>query len=129
MQAVLDTRHAYSFDENSSYLIAGGLGGLGRSAARWMASRGAKNIILLSRSGPQSSAATTLVKDLKTAGVNFETPTCDVAVAASLSAALATCYDTMPPIKGLIQSSMVLKASFCLTCRISYADTREGCHT
>lgn len=32
----------YSFDPSASYAISGGLGGLGRSIARWMASRGAR---------------------------------------------------------------------------------------
>ncbi|KUJ12390.1 uncharacterized protein LY89DRAFT_722023 [Mollisia scopiformis] len=47
-------RPTWRFDCDSSYMISGGLGGLGRSMTRWMASRGAKNIILPSRSGPVS---------------------------------------------------------------------------
>ncbi|KZN94570.1 Phthiocerol synthesis polyketide synthase type I PpsC [Penicillium chrysogenum] len=36
------------FQEDAIYLLSGGLGRLGRSAARWMASRGAKHFLSLS---------------------------------------------------------------------------------
>lgn len=97
-------------DPNVSYLIAGGLGGLGRSAARWMAQRGARHLILLSRSGPVSHAAQILVKELEGAGVTIRAPQCDVSNSDSLVAALDQCMD-MPPIKGCLQGTMVLQAS------------------
>ena len=53
---------SYSLDPQATYVIARGFGGLGRSAARWMARRGAQTLILLSRSGPRSQAALTLLK-------------------------------------------------------------------
>lgn len=109
MQTVLDATPKYQFDGNSTYLIAGGLGGLGRSAARWLVDRGARHLILLSRSGAQSQAAISLVEELQAKGVRVETPACDVAVASSLSAVLAGCAVTMPPIRGCIQASMVLR--------------------
>ena len=36
------------FDANAAYLIADGLGGLGRSISRWLVERGARNIVLFS---------------------------------------------------------------------------------
>lgn len=90
-------------------MIAGGLGGLGRSAAKWFASRGAKNLVLLSRFGPQKESAFALIEELEAMGVHVRAPPCDVAVTDSLSAALAICAQTMPPIKGVIQGAMVLR--------------------
>lgn len=108
---MLDAVPTWTFNSDATYVIAGGLGGLGRVAARWFAKRGARNLILLSRSGPKSQDAIQLVQELKSQGVCIETPVCDVAVAESL-AALISCYaETMPPIKGCMQCSMVLKAS------------------
>ncbi len=107
-KTVLDTKPDYQFHGKSSYLIAGGLGGLGRSAARWMASRGAKNLILLSRSGARSEANIMLVKDLKAMGVCVEALPCDVTDAESLRTALARCAKTMPPINGCMQACMHL---------------------
>ncbi|KAG4268130.1 hypothetical protein FPRO04_12629 [Fusarium proliferatum] len=101
----------YYFDPDASYLLSGGLGGLGRSAARWMASRGAKNLILLSRSGTTRPAAQELMKVLAGAGVTASAPQCDVSDRAALERVLNDCAETMPPIKGCLQGSMVLKDS------------------
>ncbi|KAL9073303.1 MAG: hypothetical protein Q9157_004798 [Trypethelium eluteriae] len=106
----LSYKSSYSFDAQCTYIIAGGLGGLGRSTARWMATKGAKNLILLSRSGPKSEAALRMVDELRRNGVRVEVPRCDVSSADSLSKALQS-YDNMPPIKGCIQATMVLKDS------------------
>lgn len=107
LKTFLQPRSSCELDPNATYLIAGGLGGLGRSAARWMASRGAKNLMLLSRSGPSSSAASDLLKELKGRGVNVATPKCDVSCSESLSTALK--QNTLPPIKGCLQGTMVLR--------------------
>lgn len=49
-----------------------------------MVSRGAKNLVLLSRSGPHSEAAKELLQELKEHTTRVETPSCDVADAVSL---------------------------------------------
>ncbi|KAF2465949.1 BcPKS1, polyketide synthase [Lindgomyces ingoldianus] len=99
----------YQFDPNASYVIAGGLGGLGRSAARWMTERGARNLILLSRSGPKSQSAKDLIRDLEAQGKQVEALPCDVACRSTLSSTLSQCLQKLPPIKGCIQGTMVLK--------------------
>jgi acyl transferase domain-containing protein/NADPH:quinone reductase-like Zn-dependent oxidoreductase/NADP-dependent 3-hydroxy acid dehydrogenase YdfG len=99
----------YCFDPNASYVIAGGLGGIGRSLASWFASRGAKHLILLSRSGPTSEKSLVLLEDLASRGVNVATPRCDVGNVESLRTVLESAAKAMPPIKGCIQGSMVLK--------------------
>ncbi|KAL9074826.1 MAG: hypothetical protein Q9161_001964 [Pseudevernia consocians] len=109
VHTVLETKPDYQFGSESSYLIAGGLGGLGRSAARWMASRGARNLILLSRSGARSKAALSLVEELTMQGICVKALACDVADAISLSTTLMSCAETMPPIRGVIQGAMVLR--------------------
>lgn len=119
-QTLLRHVPSYSLPSDATYLIAGGLGGLGRSAARWMASMGARNLILLSRSGPKSDAAQELVRHLTEQGVNVKTPKCDVTSASSLSAALEECSD-LPPIRGCLQGTMVLQV--CLFELFSYPRT------
>ncbi|KAG8157863.1 hypothetical protein KVR01_012135 [Diaporthe batatas] len=104
----LPPSYSCHLDPTVSYLIAGGLGGLGRSTARWMAQRGARHLILLSRSGPKSKTAQELVKELEQAGVTVRTPQCDVSNSSALIAALDQCKD-MPPIKGCLQATMVLQ--------------------
>ena len=50
-----------------------------------------------------------LCKELKDDGVHVEAPACDVTNADSLMSVLSHCAQSMPPIKGCIQASMVLK--------------------
>lgn len=102
---------ACQFEPDATYVIAGGLGGLGRSVARWMAGRGAKNLILLSRRGPVQDAAKQLVQELELICDNVATPACDVTDSEALRDAIEKCLTTMPPVKGCIQGSMVLKVS------------------
>ena len=111
MQVYLKKKEAYRFCENSTYLIAGGLGGLGRSIARWMVQRGAKFLVLPSRSGLTTQAAKEVVQELRLAGAHVETPACDISDAESLSALLRDCTTRAPPVKGCIQASMVLRVS------------------
>ncbi|KAL9088429.1 MAG: hypothetical protein Q9165_006153 [Trypethelium subeluteriae] len=106
----LDFRPKWVLESEATYVISGGLGGLGRSAARWMAQRGAKNLILLSRSGPVSEASKSLLVDLHEMGVRVEAPRCDVGSAKSLGQALQQCSG-MPRIRGCLQATMVLKDS------------------
>ena len=108
---VLNTKPAYQFDQNATYVISGGLGGLGRSIARWMVGRGAKNLLLLSRSGPMREPTQRLITELKNKGVRVETPACDVGKISSLGSILRDYQRPMPPIKGCIQGAMVLRVS------------------
>ncbi|CAG8960790.1 hypothetical protein HYFRA_00002327, partial [Hymenoscyphus fraxineus] len=111
VKAVPSTLPTYNFEETATYLIAGGLGGLGKSLALWMVNRGAKNLVLLSRSGPKDDTAKSFLKSLKRQGVNVMAPPCDITDRKSLSKVLAECSSCMPPIKGCIQSTMVLQDS------------------
>ncbi|KAK6539088.1 hypothetical protein TWF694_010628 [Orbilia ellipsospora] len=97
------------FSPNGSYIIAGGLGGLGRVAARWMAIRGVKHLILLSRSGPRTENAKKFIEELEGMGVKCIAPACDISNRSLLQKTLGSL--DIPPIKGCIQSSMVLRSA------------------
>ena len=107
----LRSEPTYEFDQNATYLIAGGLGGIGRSIARWMVGKQARNLILLGRSDSSKygKETTAFLKDLRARGVQVATPPCDVGDTDSLASALQECSKTMPPIKGCFQASMVLE--------------------
>ncbi|KAF1964770.1 KR-domain-containing protein [Bimuria novae-zelandiae CBS 107.79] len=91
----LTQRSAWRFDPHASYIIAGGLGGLGRTIIRWMATRGLRNVIIPSRSGASSPIAKELVSTLESKGIKVVTPLCDCS--------------NMPPIRGCMSLSMVLQ--------------------
>jgi short-subunit dehydrogenase len=76
-----------------------------------MADRGAKNLVLLSRSGVTNGEARELVDNLRKQGTRVEVPSCDIADVDSLKETLDKISQTMPPIKGCIQSAMVLRVS------------------
>ncbi|KAI1751503.1 polyketide synthase [Xylaria castorea] len=97
------------FDPNDSFVIVGGLGGLGQAITRWAVARGAKNLILLSRSGPVKAAAKAFLDEITPLCQNVAAPACDVADKQTLERCIAECLTYMPRIKGCIQGSMVLK--------------------
>lgn len=101
-------RTAWRLDANASYVIVGASGGLGRAISKWMAGKGAKHLILLSRSGLTSSAAKATVAELREQGVHVAAPPCDVSSVEALSSVLNECARIMPQVKGCINSAMAL---------------------
>lgn len=91
---------------DASYLIVGGLGGIGRRICEWMVDHGARHLLILSRSGRTDPFVTGLQKR----GCVVRIHSCDVADESQLHAVLQQCHeDNMPPIRGIIQAAMVLK--------------------
>jgi NADPH:quinone reductase-like Zn-dependent oxidoreductase/NADP-dependent 3-hydroxy acid dehydrogenase YdfG/aryl carrier-like protein len=98
-------RNTMELNGEATYLLAGGLGGLGRSLARLLVDCGARNLAFLSRAGPNSPAAKALAKDMASVGVTARTFECDIGDEKSLAAALAECDRAMPSIRGVIQAA------------------------
>lgn len=76
---------------------------------KWMADRGARHLIVPSRSGASSKAAAAVVAELEYLGVHVAAPKCDVALEPSVQAMLDDCARTMPPVKGCINAALVLQ--------------------
>jgi acyl transferase domain-containing protein/acyl carrier protein len=100
---------------DATYLITGGLGVLGREVARWLASRGARRLVLVSRTAmpPRSEWAAgdhraELIRELETLGVTVRTLAVDVADAAAVTAALSGDALGLPPIRGVVHAAGVL---------------------
>ena len=108
-------RQNVCFDANYSYVLAGGLGGLGRSIARRLVNNGAKHLIFLSRSGLIKPEAKKLVQELTSAGASIASFACDLTDEKSVKAIAEDCTRDLPPICGVIQGAMVLQ----VTCSIS----------
>ncbi|KAI0100021.1 putative polyketide synthase [Nemania sp. FL0031] len=109
VEALIETKSCFSLDPDAAYVIAGGLGGLGRAISRWFVAHGARTLIILSRSGaPKTPEAQDLICELRKQGVKIVTPTCDISDASAVAAALSPSRGK-PVIKGCIQASMVLR--------------------
>lgn len=98
-------------DPNSTYLLAGGLGGLGKSLAKLLAQKGARHLVFVSRSGPASKNAISLTQELAKMGVKTAIYAADVSDKTAMANMLAQCAAEMPPIRGVIQSAAVLEDS------------------
>ncbi|KAK3687943.1 putative polyketide synthase [Podospora appendiculata] len=110
VEALIETKPSLSLDPNASYVIAGGLGGLGRAIARWFVGRGARTLILPSRSaGARTHEAQELVRELRGQGVKVVIPACDISDPSAVAALFASMSPGLPIIKGCIQASMVLR--------------------
>ncbi|KAL6230297.1 hypothetical protein BDW75DRAFT_248783 [Aspergillus navahoensis] len=103
---------AFTVDPDATYLLAGGLGGIGRSIADMLLSHGARNLAFISRSGDSRDEAKVFLKQLRRHDCDARAYSCNISSRASLQATVAQCAAEMPPIKGLVQCSMVLKGSW-----------------
>ncbi|KAL8720573.1 MAG: hypothetical protein Q9225_002592 [Loekoesia sp. 1 TL-2023] len=108
---VLPSTPSAKLRHDSSYLIVGGLGGIGRSVCHWMVDHGARNLIVLSRSANAQEKASPFVAEMEKVGCKIRAVGCDISNAAELERALWACAHEMPPILGVIQGAMVLQDS------------------
>ncbi|KAJ8122347.1 hypothetical protein ONZ43_g1436 [Nemania bipapillata] len=94
------------FGENASYLLVGGLGGLGRAIALWMAEHNAKDLVFLSRSAGTDPQHESFVKELRSMGCRAQLVKGDVSRLEDVQAAfMSAAY----PVKGVFQMTMVLR--------------------
>jgi NADPH:quinone reductase-like Zn-dependent oxidoreductase/acyl carrier protein/NAD(P)-dependent dehydrogenase (short-subunit alcohol dehydrogenase family) len=103
---IAPTMPAPYFRPNATYLLAGGMGGLGRSIIRWMASHGAKCLTVVSRSaglGPQDQA---LIAEIGELGCLLQCFAADISDANSMQTVISSICQ---PIAGVLQMAMVLR--------------------
>ncbi|KAK8023336.1 hypothetical protein PG991_006575 [Apiospora marii] len=102
---------------DASYLIVGGVGGIGRSVAHWLVSHGARNLILISRSASdleleknKDTEGALFVRELREMGCRVLPVSCDISIASSLTTALRASADAgLPPVRGVVQGAMLLR--------------------
>ena len=79
--------------------------------AKWMISRGAKHIVLLSRSGAVKGKAKSQIDELNSAGANIVVRRCNVADKVDVERLVSSGLTDLPPVRGLIHGAMVLNVS------------------
>jgi acyl transferase domain-containing protein/acyl carrier protein len=89
-----------SFSGEHTYLITGGLGGMGLKLADWITQRGAKNLVLIGRSGAGDNTLQ-FIERLKAQGVRVEIQSADVSKLDDMQRVLASIESGMPPLKGI----------------------------
>jgi NAD(P)-dependent dehydrogenase (short-subunit alcohol dehydrogenase family) len=106
-----------NYGENSirgtgTYIIAGGLGGLGKAICQWMSKHAeGVNIVLLSRSNSEERVkmGQDFAAKLQKEGTTLHVVACDVSDESQVKKAVEWCKASLPPIRGMIQGAMVLK--------------------
>ena len=90
-----------------TYLVTGGLGGIGCALAGWMADKGAGAIVLNGRRDPDA-AAERMIGQLERRGVRVRVEIADVTDPAAVDTMLTRIDADLPPLAGVIHSVGVL---------------------
>jgi NADPH:quinone reductase-like Zn-dependent oxidoreductase len=102
------------FRGKGTYVIAGGLGDLGRGICLLLADCGATHILILSRSGASRDPRKKEMLQLELAkrGTQLHVLSCDITASEAIREASQWCTKTLPPVRGIIQSAAILQVSF-----------------
>lgn len=92
---------------DATYVITGGLGGMGLVLARSLAEQGATHLVLLGRSAPSPDARDT-IETLRASGTTVDVRAVDITRRADLDAVLSDIARTMPPIRGVVHAAGVI---------------------
>ncbi|KAF5861263.1 hypothetical protein ETB97_000455 [Aspergillus alliaceus] len=106
---LLRSEWSLQLHSESTHLVIGGMGGIGRSICEWLLQRGARNLIILSRNADQQAQRSTYVNALRASGCTVVVASCDISVKAELKQTLDGCLQSMPPLQGVIYSGIVLQ--------------------
>lgn len=79
--------------------------------AKWLFGKGAKHIVLLSRSGALNGQAKEDIDTLNNSGAHIVVRRCDVADRADVDKLVTTGLSGLPPVRGIIHGAMVLNVS------------------
>lgn len=106
-----------AFRSDRSYLLAGGLGGLGRSIATWMVEGGARNLIFLARSARESPETRDFLEELRSQGCWVQLVAGSIS---NLSDVQRAVNNAAKPLAGIFNLAMVLKV------RLAYMRSNVG---
>ncbi|MFJ7148883.1 SDR family NAD(P)-dependent oxidoreductase [Streptomyces sp. NPDC100445] len=91
-----------------SYLVTGGLSGLGAALAQDLVRRGARNLVLVGRRGADSPEAPALLTRLKEAGAQVTAVAADVGDREAMRRVIADADGAGHPVRGILHAAMVL---------------------
>ncbi|MBO2444506.1 SDR family NAD(P)-dependent oxidoreductase [Actinomadura nitritigenes] len=97
-----------SLDPDATYLIVGGLGGFGAATARNLAARGARHVTLISRRGPSTDEARTLLEELHALDTTVLALAADAADPEAMREVFARIDSCGRRLGGVVHAAMVL---------------------
>jgi len=102
---------AISCRGDRTYLITGGLGGLGVLTARWLVSKGARHLVLLGRRAPNASTAKA-IDEMGREGVRIAVRSADIARESDVAPIVDEIRADFPPLAGIVHTAGVLADGF-----------------
>ncbi len=104
------THHTPLFNPESTYLITGGLGGIGFEVVKWMIDQGATNLVIVSRSQPKENHMQ-VIQALRAQNKNIVTKSVDVGDATMCKRLIDYIRhpsSKLPPLRGIMHCAGVL---------------------
>ena len=98
---------AGEFDFGGTWLITGGLGGLGLAVAEWLVDRGAGTVVLNGRREPDGTRLAA-IEALRAHGADIRVELADVADAAAVDSLLGRLARSLPPLAGIVHAAGTL---------------------
>ena len=99
----------YTLDLAASYLLTGGLGGLGESVASWMVEKGARNLVSLSRSAGTNEEDKSFFAEMRSMSCSVSAV---VGKAEDMEVVETVVKKASRPIKGIVYLAMVLRVYY-----------------
>jgi NAD(P)-dependent dehydrogenase (short-subunit alcohol dehydrogenase family)/acyl carrier protein len=93
---------------DATYLVTGGHGALGLAVAGWLAQRGARHLVLVSRRGPGEDAQAAIAR-LSAEGVTVDSVLADIGVPDEVRALLQRIEERGPPLRGVIHAAGIVE--------------------
>jgi NAD(P)-dependent dehydrogenase (short-subunit alcohol dehydrogenase family)/acyl carrier protein len=94
---------------DATYLITGGLGGLGLLAAHALATHGAQHVVLMSRQGVATAEQAADIAEIEKLGATISIVRGDVTQADDVARILGDIEARMPPLRGILHTAGVLE--------------------
>nr|POF16687.1 highly reducing polyketide synthase azab [Quercus suber] len=93
---------------DATYLITGGTGGIGRALGSWMINKGARNVVLLGRSGGSNPNVAKLLKQYEGTDVCIRALACDVSSRPDMVRTVEALKD-LPKVRGVVHGALELR--------------------
>ncbi|WP_257460230.1 type I polyketide synthase [Archangium lipolyticum] len=107
-RVVVPAAEARRLRADGTYLITGGLGGLGLSVAKWMAEQGAGHLVLVGRDTALTPEQQASVAALEATGARVRVARADVSDRTQLAQVLSEIARGGPPLRGILHAAGVL---------------------
>lgn len=96
-----------TLDQEGTYMVTGGLGGLGLLIVDWLVECQVQNLVLVSRRDPSESKRSRL-EALARKGVNVVVVRADVSDYQAMESAIRSIQQSHPPLKGIVHAAGVI---------------------